>query len=42
MTWTTDKPKRTGWYWYCATPDTEPYPVKIFDANPDAPVGLLG
>ena len=33
MTWTTDKPKRTGWYWYRATPDAEPHPVKIFYAN---------
>jgi hypothetical protein len=24
MTWTTDKPRRTGWYWYSATPDAEP------------------
>jgi len=33
MTWTTEKPTRTGWYWYRPTPDAEPYPVKIFDAN---------
>src|SRR5262245_40646023 len=33
MIWTTDKPKRTGWYWYRSSPDAEPHPVKIFDAN---------
>jgi hypothetical protein len=33
MTWTADKPKKTGWYWYRATPSAEPHPVKIFDAS---------
>jgi len=29
LTWTTGKPKRPGWYWYRATPTTEPHPVDI-------------
>src|SRR5215831_7172331 len=33
MIWTSDKPKQTGWYWYRPTPDAEPHPVKVFDAN---------
>jgi hypothetical protein len=33
MIWSIEKPTRTGWYWYRATPNAKPYPVKIFDAN---------
>lgn len=33
MTWTIDKPTRTGWCWYRAASDAQPYPVKIFDAD---------
>ena len=31
--WNTEKPTRSGWYWFRPTPNASPYPVKIFDAN---------
>ena len=33
MIWTTNKPTKSGWYWHRPTPETPPYPVKIFNAN---------
>lgn len=29
MTWTSDKPQRTAWYWYRREPIADPYPAKV-------------
>ncbi len=33
MTWTNEKPKQVGWYWFRKDRDSRAHPVKIYNAG---------